>query len=108
MLQVRGSIPLYWTQNSLQRRLKPDIQLQRHDPLYKATRLHFADLQGRYGQPLVALNLCKSSEKQARETLLLREYERAVQYLNQQVQPPACTGLHCHEHCGTAAPCGMQ
>ena len=54
---MRGSIPLYWTQNSLQRRLKPDIQLQRHDPLYKATRLHFGDLEGRYGQPLVALNL---------------------------------------------------
>lgn len=34
LVQVRGSIPIYWTQNSLQRRLKPEIQLQRHDPLY--------------------------------------------------------------------------
>ena len=40
-MQVRGSIPIYWTQNSLQRRLKPEIQLQRHDPLYAT--LHYID-----------------------------------------------------------------
>ena len=58
-------------------------------PRYKATRLHFHDLVARYGKPLVVLNLVKSAEKHARETLLRREYERAIQYLNKQVLPPA-------------------
>ena len=39
--QVRGSIPLFWTQEHAQRRLKPAIALQRFDPLYESTRLHF-------------------------------------------------------------------
>ena len=39
--QVRGSIPLFWIQDYNQRKLKPDILLQRFDPLYDATRLHF-------------------------------------------------------------------
>ena len=41
MWQVRGSIPLFWIQDYNQRKLKPDILLQRFDPLYDATRLHF-------------------------------------------------------------------
>ena len=40
-MQVRGSIPLFWTQENAQRRLKPDIVLQRFDPLYESTKLHF-------------------------------------------------------------------
>ena len=40
--QVRGSVPLFWTQDSYaQHRLKPEILLQRFDPLYQATRLHY-------------------------------------------------------------------
>ena len=53
---------------------------------YKATRLHFHDLVARYGKPLVVLNLVKSAEKHARETLLRKEYERAIQYLNKQAR----------------------
>ncbi len=40
ILQVRGSIPLYWNQEGVTH-LKPDITLQHYDPLYTATRLHF-------------------------------------------------------------------
>lgn len=40
-VQMRGSIPLFWIQDFNQRKLKPDILLQRFDPLYEATRLHF-------------------------------------------------------------------
>lgn len=40
LLQVRGSIPLYWNQEGITT-LKPDITLQHYDPLYTATRLHF-------------------------------------------------------------------
>lgn len=45
-LQVRGSIPLYWSQQQQGSRLsKPDILLQTFDPLYSATRAHFEDMQ---------------------------------------------------------------
>ena len=40
LVQVRGSIPLYWLQQGTTK-LKPDILLQRFDPLYRATQLHF-------------------------------------------------------------------
>ena len=39
--QVRGSIPLFWGQDADSSALKPEITLQRFDPLYLATRRHF-------------------------------------------------------------------
>lgn len=33
--------------------------VQRYDPTYEATRLHFEDLAGRYGNPIIVLNLIK-------------------------------------------------
>lgn len=35
------------------------ISVQRYDPTYEATRLHFEDLAGRYGNPIIVLNLIK-------------------------------------------------
>lgn len=33
--------------------------MQRYDPTYQATKLHFEDLVERYGNPIVVLNLIK-------------------------------------------------
>lgn len=33
--------------------------VQRYDPTYEATKLHFHDLAMRYGNPIIALNLIK-------------------------------------------------
>jgi hypothetical protein len=33
--------------------------VQRYDPTYEATKLHFEDLAQRYGQPIIILNLIK-------------------------------------------------
>ena len=33
--------------------------VQRYDPTYEATRLHFEDLAERYGNPIIVLNLIK-------------------------------------------------
>ena len=44
LLQMRGSIPLYWVQDTASVspiNPKPAIQLQQYDPHYSATRLHF-------------------------------------------------------------------
>ncbi|RLM60730.1 hypothetical protein C2845_PM14G00560 [Panicum miliaceum] len=59
--------------------------VQRYDPTYEATKLHFDDLAQRYGHPIIILNLIKTVEKRPREMMLRREYFNAVGYLNQNV-----------------------
>ncbi|XP_076882515.1 phosphatidylinositol-3-phosphatase SAC1-like [Bidens hawaiensis] len=83
VVQMRGSIPLFWSQEASRLSPKPDIILQRYDPTYEATRLHFEDLEKRYGNPLIVLNLIKTVEKRPREMMLRREFANAVGYLNQ-------------------------
>ena len=59
-VQVRGSIPLFWSQKMRYQDPRPIIDIQKQlDPSYHATMLHFADLIQRYGYPVVCLNLIK-------------------------------------------------
>ena len=73
-VQHRGSIPLYWTQDSTGVSPKPDIEckyptassaLNAHssvnlvDPFYSAAALHFDNLFERYGARIFVLNLVK-------------------------------------------------
>ncbi|XAR57485.1 hypothetical protein NMG60_11025646 [Bertholletia excelsa] len=83
VVQMRGSIPLFWSQEASRLSPKPDIVLQRYDPTYEATKLHFEDLAKRYGNPIIVLNLIKTVEKRPREMMLRREFTNAVGYLNQ-------------------------
>ncbi|OVA11474.1 Synaptojanin [Macleaya cordata] len=83
VVQMRGSIPLFWSQEASRFSPKPDIILQRYDPTYQATKLHFEDLARRYGNPIIVLNLIKTVEKRPREMMLRREFASAVGYLNQ-------------------------
>ncbi|KAF2861772.1 hypothetical protein K470DRAFT_204125, partial [Piedraia hortae CBS 480.64] len=82
-VQHRGSIPLSWTQDASGVTPKPDIELNAADPFCQAAALHFDDLFGRYGAPVIVLNLIKSRERMPRESKLLGEFERTVRYLNQ-------------------------
>lgn len=82
-IQHRGSIPLYWTQDNSGVTPKPDIKLNLPDPFYAAAALHFDDLFERYGAPIYVLNLIKQRERTPRESKLLHEYKRAIEYLNQ-------------------------
>ncbi|XP_044510488.1 phosphatidylinositol-3-phosphatase SAC1 isoform X3 [Mangifera indica] len=82
VVQMRGSIPLFWSQEASRFSPKPDIILQRYDPTYQATKLHFEDLAKRYGNPIIVLNLIKTVEKRPREMMLRREFAHAVGYLN--------------------------
>jgi hypothetical protein len=81
-LQVRGSIPTFWTQESSVTMPKPPIELNRVDPTYTATQLHFADLLKRYSSPIVVLDLVKQSEKREREVRVGNEYRHAIDYIN--------------------------
>lgn len=82
-VQHRGSIPLYWTQDSSGVQPKPDIHLNVVDPFFSAAALHFDNLFQRYGTPIYVLNLVKSRERTPRESKLLKEYTTAINYLNQ-------------------------
>ncbi|EED12839.1 polyphosphoinositide phosphatase Fig4 [Talaromyces stipitatus ATCC 10500] len=82
-VQHRGSIPLYWTQDSTGVSPKPDIELNLVDPFYSAAALHFDNLFERYGAPVYVLNLIKARERTPRESKLLKEYTNAINYLNQ-------------------------
>lgn len=82
-VMMRGSIPVYWTQDSTNMSPRPPIEISLVDPYYSAAALHFDDLFHRYGTPVIVLNLIKSKEKQEREVKLLRAFGECVDYLNQ-------------------------
>ncbi|KAK9445886.1 SacI domain-containing protein [Metarhizium brunneum] len=86
-VQHRGSIPLYWTQDSTGVTPKPPIELNLVDPFYGAAALHFDDLFRRYGAPVYVVNLIKSKERQPRESKLLEAYTHSINYLNQFLPP---------------------
>lgn len=85
-VQHRGSIPLYWAQVSAGGVIpKPPISIQRVDPFYNASILHFMDLMKRYGSPLIVLNLIKSRESVPREMILREAYSRCLEFINSSI-----------------------
>ncbi|RPB04274.1 hypothetical protein L873DRAFT_1799772 [Choiromyces venosus 120613-1] len=82
-VQHRGSIPLFWTQKNDAATPKPPVEMNLVDPFFSAAALHFDDLFQRYGSPVIVLNLVKSRERTPRESLLLKEFTQAINYLNQ-------------------------
>lgn len=99
LLQYRGSIPIYWTQDNTTMSPRPPIESQSPitsyvahsmhlpvnviDPFYTAASRHFNDLFARYGAPIFIVNLIKRREPVPRESKLLDEYTQCVHYLNQ-------------------------
>ncbi|WFD36768.1 phosphatidylinositol-3,5-bisphosphate 5-phosphatase [Malassezia cuniculi] len=79
----RGSIPVYWTQDTSNMSPRPPIEISLTDPYYGAAALHFDALFKDYGAPVIVLNLVKSKERQPRESKLLHAYTECVAYLNQ-------------------------
>ena len=83
-VQHRGSIPLFWSQESSNLTAKPPISVNITDPFCSAAAKHFDKLFQRYGGgPIQILNLIKMKEKTPRETKLGQEFEKCVTYLNQ-------------------------
>ncbi|XP_015888970.1 phosphoinositide phosphatase SAC3 isoform X2 [Ziziphus jujuba] len=82
VVQNRGSIPLFWSQETSRLNLKPDIILSKKDQNYEATRLHFENLVKRYGNPIIILNLIKTHEKKPRESILRTEFANAIEFIN--------------------------
>ncbi|OEL36628.1 Phosphoinositide phosphatase SAC3 [Dichanthelium oligosanthes] len=99
VVQNRGSIPLFWSQETSKLNLKPDIILHEKDKNYEATRLHFENLRKRYGNPIIILNLikkklfCCSKTTNALQVLLKVAFEalNLTEFFYYQVSPARST-----------------
>ncbi|KAF8049362.1 hypothetical protein N665_2227s0003 [Sinapis alba] len=81
-VQVRGSIPLFWSQETSVFNPQPDIILNNNDGDYVATRLHFENLRQRYGKRIIIMNLLKTGDKKHRESILKAEFGKAIGSIN--------------------------
>ncbi|XP_042374340.1 phosphoinositide phosphatase SAC2-like [Zingiber officinale] len=94
VVQNRGSIPLFWSQETSKLNPKPDIIVKKEKG-YQATRLHFENLSKRYGNPIIILNLIKSEEKKPRESILRSEFSDAIEFINKSL-PEECSLKYLH------------
>lgn len=90
VVQNRGSIPLFWSQETSRLNIKPDIILSKQDQNYEATRLHFENLAKRYGNPIIILNLIKTQERKPRESILRAEFANAIEFINKDLSDESC------------------
>ena len=82
-IQVRGSVPLYWHQESRFTILKPKITLT-DDYYYYGSQKHLADLVSLYGPKIICMNLMKKpmpNEKKHREVYLGIQYKYMLESL---------------------------
>ncbi|XP_033740516.1 polyphosphoinositide phosphatase-like [Pecten maximus] len=86
-VQMRGSVPLYWSQDVSKMVPKPPIMIDQIDPYAGVAGRHFNEVLKRYGAPVIILNLVKKKEKKRHESILTDEYKKAVNYLNQFLPP---------------------
>ncbi|CAG2102960.1 unnamed protein product [Medioppia subpectinata] len=86
-VQMRGSVPSYWSQDISKMVPKPAIQLDIMDPYYAMAGRHFNQLLYTYGSPIIILNLVKRREQKPHESVLSNEFMNAVNYLNQFLPP---------------------
>lgn len=87
-VQMRGSIPTFWAQETSLTMPKPPITLSRMDPDYLATQAHFADMMRRYSSPIIVLDLVKQHENRPRESLVGREFRQAIEIVNENIPAP--------------------
>jgi len=81
-VQVRGSIPVFWTQEANATNPRPQIEIRRKDPEFLRARRHFSHLLSRYAAPITCLDLVKQNEKRLREAKIGRAFRDAVIHLN--------------------------
>uniref|UniRef100_A0AAY4DM76 SAC domain-containing protein n=1 Tax=Denticeps clupeoides TaxID=299321 RepID=A0AAY4DM76_9TELE len=86
-VQVRGSVPLYWSQDISTMMPKPPIRLDQADPFAHVAALHFDQMFRRFGSPIIILNLVKKREKRKHEKILSEELYPAIINLNQFLPP---------------------
>ncbi|XP_056620487.1 polyphosphoinositide phosphatase [Triplophysa dalaica] len=86
-VQVRGSVPLHWSQDISTMMPKPPIRLDQADPYSHVAGLHFDQMLQRFGSPVIILNLVKKREKRRHEKILSDELYPTITNLNQFLPP---------------------
>ncbi|XP_025098137.1 polyphosphoinositide phosphatase-like isoform X3 [Pomacea canaliculata] len=86
-VQLRGSVPLFWSQDLNKMGPKPPITLDQRDPYASVAGRHFNQVLRRYGAPVIVLNLVKTRERKRHESILSEEFVDAINYLNQFLPP---------------------
>ncbi|XP_063228139.1 polyphosphoinositide phosphatase isoform X3 [Bacillus rossius redtenbacheri] len=86
-VQLRGSIPAHWSQDMSKMVPKPTISFNLADPYAETAGKHFDQLLGRFGAPVIILNLVKKREQKKQESMLSEEFSQEVRYLNQFLPP---------------------
>ena len=81
-VQMRGSIPTYWYQETSVTMPKPPILIDRVDSNFLATQSHFSDLIKRYSLPIIVLDLVKHHERRKRESIVGKEFRHATEIIN--------------------------
>lgn len=76
-VQIRGSIPVYWSQET--GNYKPPIEIAPRDPFFAAAARHFDHLFELYGAPVVIFNLIRVHSQYFSLT-------RPIQYTDKSVQ----------------------
>ncbi|CAE7339720.1 Fig4 [Symbiodinium natans] len=84
-VQIRGSVPLFWSQEATAINPKPPVVYPRCDPTLSATRRHFADLLERYGTPQLVVNLMKAKKVDSYEVRLSKNFESAIERMNREL-----------------------
>ncbi|KAM3183565.1 hypothetical protein ACTXT7_010097 [Hymenolepis weldensis] len=84
VVQHRGSVPLFWSQDTAKIMVgKPPLAITWEDPYYEAFGKHFADLIERHCVPVIVLNLMKQQEKRPFEKQLTAGFLEGIEHLNQ-------------------------
>ena len=85
-VQMRGSIPVFWSQEASVVAARPTIVLDAPSCLSTqtdATATHFDLCEARYGAPVVALSLIKANERRRREGTLRDALIEALEAVNE-------------------------
>eukprot|EP00759_Apiculatamorpha_spiralis_P000238 PhF_6_TR10050/c0_g1_i1/m.15486 len=77
-VQMRGSVPAFWTQQMDHKKPKPAVRIGRYDMNALSAKRHFAQVLARYGSPIFVLDLLQQKEKKKRECLLSELFDGAI------------------------------
>ncbi|KAJ4889430.1 Phosphoinositide phosphatase SAC5 [Raphanus sativus] len=92
VVQLRGSIPLFWSQKPSLFNPQPEIILNNNDRSYVATQHHFENLKQRYGKLIIILNLLKAGNH--RENNLREEFRKAIWSINGGIKEDYLLAIH--------------
>lgn len=109
-VQVRGSIPLFWSQEGNPLVAQPAILVNKTDPLHLSTRCHLENLLRRYGSPLLVLNLVKQGERptRRRESIIGEALADSIGFINKFMQTEHKIDLSVNTHTHTLAHIGQR